>query len=195
MSKVSVISAPVKPDEPAPHGRNNGGKASNHEMISDQCKTGHKMINCDNQRDLNMPFYETSRYYDRSETNVMPIYQRNDSVSDQLLTPPLPVLYPPQHLIIIPSFSAFYYVVPIFQYWCPITLPNMMKMRTYVLPRHQQIWQCERSAGVCMQIYLVLEYDCAAAFINECFLLSFHVMILKNNALFVLQPSLYTASS
>ena len=108
------------------------------------------MINCDNQRDLNMLFYETSRYYDQSETNVMSVYQRNDSVSDQLLTPPLPVLYPPQHLITIPSFSAFCYVVPIFQYWYPIALLNMMKMRTYVLPRHQQIWQCECSAGVCM---------------------------------------------
>ena len=55
----------------------------------------------------------------------MPVYQHGDSVSNQPLTPPLPVVYPPQQLITIPSFSGFYYVVPIFQYWCPITLLNM----------------------------------------------------------------------
>ena len=64
-----------------------------------------------------MQFYETSRCYDQLETSMMPVYQRGDSVSNQPLTPPLPVFYPPQHLITIPSFS-FYYVVPIFQYWC-----------------------------------------------------------------------------
>ena len=90
LTNVSVISAPVKPDEPAPHERNNSGKASNHERINDQCKKGYKMINNDNQRDLNMQFYETSRCYDQSETNVMPVYQRGDSVSNQPLTPPLP---------------------------------------------------------------------------------------------------------
>ena len=77
---MSVISAPVKPDEPTPHGRNIGGKASDHERINDQCKTSNTMINYDNQRDLNMQFYETSRCYDQSETNVMPLYQRGDSV-------------------------------------------------------------------------------------------------------------------
>ena len=61
MTNVSVISAPTKPDEPAPHGRYNSGKVSNHERINDQCKTGNKVINDDNQRDLNMQFYETSR--------------------------------------------------------------------------------------------------------------------------------------
>ena len=124
-TNVNVISAPVKPDEPIPHERNNGAKASNHERINDQCKTSNKMINYDNQRDLNkdnernlnMQFYETSRCYDQLETSMMPVYQRGDSVSNQPLTPPLPVFYPPQHLITIPSFS-FYYVVPIFQYWC-----------------------------------------------------------------------------
>ena len=79
-TSVSVISAPVKPDEPTPHGRNIGGKASDHERINDQCKTSNTMINYDNQRDLNMQFYETSRCYDQSETNVMPLYQRGDSV-------------------------------------------------------------------------------------------------------------------
>ena len=128
MTNVSVISAPAKPDELAPHGRYNSGKASNHDRINDQCKTGHKIINDDNQRDLNMQFYETSRCYNQSETNMMPIYQRGDSVSNQPLTLPLPVVYPPQPLITTPSFSGFYYVVPIFQYWCPIALPNMMKM-------------------------------------------------------------------
>ena len=71
---------------------------------------------------------------------MMPRYQRGDSVSNQTLTPPpphththththtLPVVYPPQQLITTPSFSGFYYVVPIFQHWCPITLPNMMTM-------------------------------------------------------------------
>ena len=73
-----------------------------------------------------MQFYETSRYYDQYETNVMPVYQRGSSVSNQPLTPLLPVFYPPQHLITIPCFSGFYYVVPIFQYWCPITLPSIM---------------------------------------------------------------------
>ena len=116
MTNVSVISATAKPDEPAPHGRYNSGKASNHERINDQCKTGNKVINDDNQMDLNMQFYETSRCYNQSETNMVP------------LTPPLPVVYPPQPLITTPSFSGFYYVVPIFQYWCPITLPNMMTM-------------------------------------------------------------------
>ena len=52
-TNVNVISAPVKPDEPIPHERNNGAKASNHERINDQCKTSNKMINHDNQRDLN----------------------------------------------------------------------------------------------------------------------------------------------
>ena len=74
------------------------------------------MINYDNQRDLNMQFYETSRCYDQSETNMMPVYQRGDSVSNQLLTPPLPLVYPPQHLITIPSSSGFYYVVSILQF-------------------------------------------------------------------------------
>ena len=74
MTNVSVISAPAKPDEPAPHGRYNSGKASNHERISDRCKTGNKMINDDNQRDLNMQFYETSRYYnqlDEHDANIL----------------------------------------------------------------------------------------------------------------------------
>ena len=118
----------TKPDEPARHERYNSGKASNHERINDQCKTGNKMINDDNQRDLNMQFYETSRCYNQSETNMMPIYHRGDSVSNQPLAPPLLVVYPPQPLITTPSFSGFYYVVPIFQYWCPITLRNMMTM-------------------------------------------------------------------
>ena len=86
------------------------------------------MIYYDNQRDLNMQFYKTSGCYDQSEKNVMPTYQRGGSVSNQLLTPPLPVVYLPQHLVTIPSFSGFYYVVPIFHYWCLITLPNMMTM-------------------------------------------------------------------
>ena len=85
-------------------------------------------MNDNNQRGLNIEFYETSRCYDQSETNVMPVYQRGDRVSNQPLAPPLPLVYPPQHLITIPSFSGLYYVVPIFQYWCPITLPNMMTM-------------------------------------------------------------------
>ena len=34
-----VISARVKPDEQTAHGRNNSGKASNHQRINDQCKT------------------------------------------------------------------------------------------------------------------------------------------------------------
>ena len=128
MTNVTVISAPTKPDEPALHGRYNNGKASNHERINNQCTTGNKMINDDNQRDLNMQFYETSRCYNQSETNMMPIYQRGDNVSNEPLTPPLPVVYPPQQLITTPSFSGFYYVVPIFQYWRPVILPNMMTM-------------------------------------------------------------------
>ena len=43
------------------------------------------MINFDNPRDLNMQFYQTSRYYDQFETNVMPVYQRGDSVSTHCL--------------------------------------------------------------------------------------------------------------
>ena len=125
---VSVISVPVKPDKPTHQGGNNSGKASNRERINDQFKTSNKMISYDNQRDLNMQLYETSRCYDQSKTNMMPVYQRGDSVSKQLLTPPLPVVYPQQHVITIPSFSGFYYVVSIFQYWCASTLPNMMTM-------------------------------------------------------------------
>ena len=106
-TNVSVISAPAKPDEPAPHGRNNSGKASNHERINDQGKIGKKMINDDNQRDLNMQFHETSRCYNQSERNMMPIYQRGDSVSNQPLTPPLPVVYPPQQLILHLLFQGF----------------------------------------------------------------------------------------
>ena len=74
-TNVSVISALSKPDESAPHGRNNGGKARNQENVIDQCKTGKKIINCDNHRDLNMQFFETSRCYDQSETNALPVYQ------------------------------------------------------------------------------------------------------------------------
>ena len=44
---MSVISASVKLDEPTPHGRNNGGKAGNHERINDQCQTSYKVINYD----------------------------------------------------------------------------------------------------------------------------------------------------
>ena len=82
MTNVSVISATAKPDEPATHGRYNSGKASNHERINYQCETGNKVINDDNQMDLNMQFYETSRCYNQSETNMVPIYQRGDSVSN-----------------------------------------------------------------------------------------------------------------
>ena len=71
MTNLSVISALVKPDEPAPHGRNNG-TASNHERINYQCKTDNKMIDDDNQRDAMLC---TSRCYDQSETNVMPVYR------------------------------------------------------------------------------------------------------------------------
>ena len=74
---MSVISSP---DKPAPHGRYSSGKASNHERMNDQWKTGNKMINDENQRDLNMQFYETSSCYNQSETNMVPIYQRGDSV-------------------------------------------------------------------------------------------------------------------
>ena len=56
MINVSVIFAPVKSDEPAPHGRNNSNETSNHERTNDQCKTGNKMINDGNQRDLNIQF-------------------------------------------------------------------------------------------------------------------------------------------
>ena len=89
MANVSVISAPVKPDEPSPHGRNNSGKASNHERINDQSKKGNNIINDGNQRDLNIQFYETSRYYNQPETNMMPVYQCGDSVTNQPLTPPV----------------------------------------------------------------------------------------------------------
>ena len=47
------------------------------------------MIIYDNQRDLNMQFYEISGYYDQSEKNMMPAYQRGGSALNQLLTPPL----------------------------------------------------------------------------------------------------------
>ena len=73
-TSMSVISAPAKPDKPSPHGGNNGGKATNHDRVNDQCKTSNKMISYDNLRDLNIQFYQTSRCYDQSETNVMPIY-------------------------------------------------------------------------------------------------------------------------
>ena len=54
MTNLRGLSPTVKPDEPAPHQRNSSGKASNHEMINDQCKTDNKSINDDSQRDLNM---------------------------------------------------------------------------------------------------------------------------------------------
>ena len=78
MTNVSVISALGKCDEPTPHERNNSGKATNHERINDQCRTGNKMINDGNQKDLNIEFYETSRCYDQSETNMTPVYRRGD---------------------------------------------------------------------------------------------------------------------
>ena len=86
MTNVGVISAPVKPDEPAPHGWNNTGKASNHERINDQCKTSNKMINYDNQRDLSMQFCETRRCYDQSEyicqyISVVAVYETNHWLS------------------------------------------------------------------------------------------------------------------
>ena len=81
MANVSVISVPIKPDKPVPHGRNNSGNATNHEMTNDQSLTGNKMINDNNQRDLNKQFYETSRCYNQSETNVIPVYQRYNSDS------------------------------------------------------------------------------------------------------------------
>ena len=190
-TNVNVISAPVKPDEPIPHERNNGGKASNHEWINDQCKTSNKMINYDNQRDLNkdnqrnlnMQFYETSRCYDQFETSTMPVYQRGDNVSNQPLTPPLPVFYLPQHLITIPSFS-FYYVVPIFQYWCWIALPNMMTTWIYVLLRHQKY------GDVNVQQICVCKYtwNCAVTFINKCFLILFHVMMFNSNVWLSFNP-------
>ena len=81
MANVSVISVPIKPDKPVPHGRNNSGNATNHEMTNDQCITGNRMTNDNNQRDLNMQFYETSRCCNQSETNVIPVYQRYNSDS------------------------------------------------------------------------------------------------------------------
>ena len=87
------------------------------------------MINDDNQRDLNIQLYETNRCCNQSEMTVTPVYQHADSVSNQPLTPPLPMVYPtqPKQFITIHS-SGLYYVVPIFQYSCPITLPNMITM-------------------------------------------------------------------
>ena len=99
---MSVISVSVKPDEAAPHGRNNGGKARNHERINDQRKTCKNMINYDKQWDLYMHFYEISRYYDQSEMNVMPVYQLSDIIPNQQLT----VVYY-LCLIVRPSFSVF----------------------------------------------------------------------------------------
>ena len=73
MTNVSVISASVKPDKPAHPGISNTGKVSNHERINDECKTGNKMINDDNQSDLNIQFYETSRCCNHSELNMIPV--------------------------------------------------------------------------------------------------------------------------
>lgn len=84
MTNVSATPVPVKSDEPAPHGRNNTAETSNHERINYQWKTGNKMINDDNQRDLNIQLYETSRCCNQSEMTVTTVYQRSDSVSNQL---------------------------------------------------------------------------------------------------------------
>ena len=73
MTNVSVISASVKPGKPAHPGISNTGKVSNHERINDECKTGNKMINGDNQSDLNIQFYETSRCCNHSEMNMIPV--------------------------------------------------------------------------------------------------------------------------
>ena len=129
------------------------------------------MINDDNQRNLNLNFYETRRYYNQSETTMMSVYQRGDSVSNQPLTLPLTVVYPLQQLITTPSFSRFYYVVPIFQYWCPNCCSDVSKYGNC-----KYTWQC------------------TVTFINECFLLSFHVMVFNNNVMSELQSSLYTVS-
>ena len=70
------------------------------------------------------------------------------------MTPRLPVVYPPQHLITIPSFSEFYYVVQIFQYWFPITLPNMLPMWAYVLTStstNMAVWTFNR----CLHVNIV----------------------------------------
>ena len=112
------------------------------------------MINDDNQRNLNLNFYERRRYYNQSETTMMSVYQRGDSVSNQPLTLPLTVVYPLQQLITTPSFSGFYYAVPIFQYWCPNCCSDVSKYGNC-----KYTWQC------------------TVTFINECFLLSFHVMM------------------
>ena len=125
-TNVSVISVSVKPDEAAPHGRNNGGKASNHERINDQRKTCKNMINYDKQRDLYMHFYEISKYYDQSEMNVMPVYQLGDIIPNQQLTPACGLLFVFNSYTFL--FSVLCYVVPIFQHCCPITSPNMMIM-------------------------------------------------------------------
>ena len=128
------------------------------------------MINDDNQRNLNLNFYEIRRYYNQSETTMMSVYQRGDSLSNQPLTPPLTVVYPLQQLITTPSFSGFYYVVPIFQYWCPNCCSDVSKY------------------GMCKYTW-----QCIVTFINECFLLSFHVMMFNNNVMSELQSSLYTS--
>ena len=112
MTNVSVISAPAKPDELAPHGRYYSGKASNHERRNDPCKAGNKMINDDNQRDLNMQFYETSSCYNQPETNMMPIYQCGDSVSNQPLTPPPPVVYSPSFFRVLLCSANLPVLVP-----------------------------------------------------------------------------------
>ena len=107
-------------------GTNNSGKTNNHESINDQCNSGNKMIDDDNQRNLNLKFYEIRRYYNQSETNMMSVYQRGDSVSNQPLTLPLTVVYPPQQ-ITTPFFSGVYYVVAIFQYRCPNCCSDVSK--------------------------------------------------------------------
>ena len=145
MTNVGVISAPVKPDEPAPHGWNNAGKASNHERINDQCKTSNKTINYDNQRDLSMQFYETRRCYNQSEMNLMPVYQRGDSVWNQQLTPPLPVVYSPQRLIIIPFFSGFF--------------------MSFLISANMVMWTLWMQMSACKYTW-----NCTATFINKCFL-------------------------
>ena len=83
MTNVSVISAAIKPDKPAPHEKNNIAKARNCDKINDQSKTDNKMIIDDNQRNLNIKFYKTNRCCNQSELNVMPVYQLGDSVSNQ----------------------------------------------------------------------------------------------------------------
>ena len=87
-----------------------------------------KETNVEDRRRMDRQFSETGRCNSQPVRSAPMFQQTSPQLQPQNLIPALPVVSSPQ-LLTIPSFSGFVYMVPVFQYWHPITSLNLIPIR------------------------------------------------------------------